>query len=76
MRGTPPGRLMCGKHWKHVPRRLQRDVWRAIRNAPTVPGNLLPTSEYADAAKAAIEAAHRGTPSSHQVGTKQEPSGN
>ncbi len=51
---VPPRLLMCLKHWKMVPYKLQKQVW-----AEYVPGQEIrkdPTEEYLDAATAAIDA--------------------
>ena len=51
---VPPKMLMCLKHWRLVPRDLQRRVWAAY-----VPGQEIrkdPTPTYLDAMMAAIEA--------------------
>ena len=51
---VPRRMLMCARHWRMVPRALQDDVW-----AEYVPGQeqrLDPTTDYLDAAHAAIEA--------------------
>jgi len=48
-----PRLLMCPTHWRMVPRSLQHDVWNTY-----VPGQeqtKLPTEEYLDAAKVAIQ---------------------
>lgn len=49
---VPPALLMCGRHWKQVPRDLQRDVWRTYRPGQEITKN--PSAEYLRAAKAAI----------------------
>jgi hypothetical protein len=59
-RRAPPGRLMCGPHWKRVPRNLQRAVWRAFR--PEQLKDERPTDDYLVAAKAAITAAATALP--------------
>jgi hypothetical protein len=28
---VPPAKLMCCRHWRQVPRALQREVWRHYR---------------------------------------------
>ena len=51
---VPPRMLMCRKHWRMVPRDLQRSVWRHY-----VPGQERrkdPAQEYLEAAQAAIVA--------------------
>lgn len=51
---VPPKMLMCGRHWKMVPRRLQDEVW-----ATYVPGQERrkdPTNAYLIAARDAINA--------------------
>lgn len=51
---VPPKLLMCGRHWRLVPKALQRAVYAAY-----VPGQERskdPTPEYLDAAMAAVEA--------------------
>jgi hypothetical protein len=53
-RNVPPRMLMCGKHWKMVPRHLQDAVW-----ATYMPGQEItktPSREYLIAAKDAINA--------------------
>jgi hypothetical protein len=49
-----PRLLMCGRHWRMVPRAIQREVWREY-----VPGQEVrkdPTSKYLDVMRRAIEA--------------------
>lgn len=50
-----PEYLMCGRHWRMVPRAAQADVW-----ATYVPGQCdldpMPSPEWLDAAQRAIEA--------------------
>lgn len=50
-----PEYLMCGRHWRMVPRGIQSDVWAAY-----VPGQCdfdpLPSAEWHAAADRAIEA--------------------
>ena len=52
-----PQLLMCLKHWRLVPRDLQRAVWAAY-----VPGQEIrkdPTDEYLEVHRAAVEAVAR-----------------
>ena len=52
-----PQLLMCLKHWRLIPRDLQRAVWAAY-----VPGQEIrkdPTDEYLDVQRAAVEAVAR-----------------
>jgi hypothetical protein len=49
---VPPKLFMCPKHWRMVPKILQRQVW-----ANYVPGQEIsktPTSQYLDVTKRAI----------------------
>lgn len=51
---VPPRMLMCLRHWRMVPRKLQVAVWAAY-----VPGQEIrkdPTAEYLDAQRAAVRA--------------------
>lgn len=51
---VPPKMLMCLKHWRMVPRVLQRRIW-----ATYVPGQEIrknPTAEYMEAQRAAVRA--------------------
>lgn len=52
-----PRLLMCGRHWRMVPRALQRAVWATYR--PGQENTKDPTPEYLDAAQAAIDAVAR-----------------
>jgi hypothetical protein len=54
---VPPKMLMCAKHWRMVPRALQRAVWERYRPGQEVAKN--PTGEYLHAANAAITAVAR-----------------
>lgn len=50
---VPPRMLMCLKHWRMVPKRLRDAVWEHY-----VPGQErrgMPTSEYLEAARAAVQ---------------------
>lgn len=52
-----PKMLMCPKHWRMVPRFLQKDVW-----ATYVPGQEIrkdPTDEYMEAQQAAVQAVEK-----------------
>lgn len=49
-----PKLLMCLKHWRRVPRELQRAVWASYRPGQEV--DKKPSREYLEAARAAIEA--------------------
>lgn len=51
---VPPERLMCVKHWRMVPRDLQRDVWRHYRKGQCDDKN--PSTAWLNAAHAAIAA--------------------
>lgn len=57
-RHVDPARLMCGMHWRLVPRALQREVWRTYRPGQEKDKN--PSREYLAAATAAIEAVSNG----------------
>jgi hypothetical protein len=51
---VPPSMLMCRKHWRMVPYKLQKAVW-----ALYVPGQEIrkdPTGEYLEVAQEAIDA--------------------
>jgi hypothetical protein len=49
--------LMCGRHWRLVPRALQQDVWRSYR--PGQENDKQPSRTYLAAADAAIAAVRR-----------------
>ncbi len=51
---TKPEMLMCFKHWKQVPRRLQQAVWRHYREGQCE--DMSPSKEWHLAADAAIGA--------------------
>lgn len=46
--------LMCLRHWKMVPKDLQREVWRTYQPGQER-GVAKPTKEWHDAADAAID---------------------
>lgn len=50
----PPQHLMCHKHWRMVPLRLQREVWKHYRVGQC--DDKRPSSEWFEAAEAAIAA--------------------
>lgn len=52
-----PKLLMCLRHWRKVPRDLQRAVWRAYRAGQEIDKN--PSRDYLAAAQAAIRAVER-----------------
>jgi hypothetical protein len=54
---TKPELLMCYRHWKMVPRDLQRAVWRNYREGQC--DDKQPSREWFWAAKAAIDAVAR-----------------
>lgn len=49
-----PEYLMCGRHWRMVPRQIQREVWAAYR--PGQCDDMRPSAEWFVAADRAIEA--------------------
>jgi hypothetical protein len=51
---VPPKLLMCLTHWRMVPRRLQRLVWKHYRPGQEI--DKRPTREYLDVMKRAIRA--------------------
>jgi hypothetical protein len=51
---VPPKMLMCLKHWRMVPRDLQRRVWAAYVPGQEVSKN--PTDEYMEVQRAAVRA--------------------
>jgi hypothetical protein len=51
---VPPKLLMCLKHWRMVPRDLQRAVWAAYHEGQEITKD--PSLEYLRAARAAIQA--------------------
>lgn len=51
---VPPKMLMCLKHWRMVPRHLQRQVWAHYRPGQEV--DKRPTREYLQVMDAAIDA--------------------
>ena len=51
---VPPKMLMCLKHWRMVPRPLQRRVWAAYRPGQEVDKN--PSDEYLEVQRAAVAA--------------------
>lgn len=51
---VPPKLLMCRKHWRLVPRALQRQVWAHYRAGQEI--DKRPTMEYLDVADEAIRA--------------------
>lgn len=48
--------LMCGPHWRKVPRNLQRAVYATWKNRLSRPGNKEFIAAHEDAKRAAIEA--------------------
>lgn len=50
----PPTFLMCGRHWRMVPEKLQRRVWATYRRGQCDDKD--PSSEWHEAADAAIAA--------------------
>lgn len=57
VRSVPPEYLMCGYHWRLVPKVLQLAVWRTYR--PGQCDDKRPSREWHDAADAAIDYVHR-----------------
>lgn len=49
---VPPEMLMCSKHWRMVPRKLQSKVWATYREGQCDDWN--PSAAYCEAAKAAV----------------------
>lgn len=51
---VPPKMLMCGRHWRMVPREIQLQVWRAY--VPGQENRKDPTLTYLAVMNAAIDA--------------------
>lgn len=51
---VPPRLLMCLRHWRMVPVRLQREVWRTYRKGQEI--DKCPSEDYLVAQRAAVEA--------------------
>lgn len=51
---VPPKLFMCLKHWRMVPRDMQRAIWRHYRPGQEI--DKQPSTTYVQVAKAAIEA--------------------
>lgn len=49
---VPPEMLMCGRHWRRVPEKVQLAVWRSYRVGQC--DDKRPSREWLDAATAAI----------------------
>lgn len=49
---VPPERLMCPRHWRMVPRDVQREVWQWYREGQCY--DLQVSAEYLDAARRAV----------------------
>lgn len=58
---VPPKLLMCLKHWRRVPRTIQREIWRHYRPGQEV--DKRPTPEYLAVMKRAIDAVAGREPS-------------
>lgn len=58
---VPRRMLMCARHWKRVPKEIQRAIWRHFKPEQCVPGsNVRPTEEWLDAAQRAVDAVTGG----------------
>lgn len=55
-RTVPAQLLMCARHWRLVPKAIQKRVWAAYQNGQEQPAGPAPTGEYWAAVKAAVEA--------------------
>lgn len=53
-RAVPPRLVMCNRHWRMVPRQLQREVWRHYRKGQEI--DKRPTLAYLIAQRAAVNA--------------------
>ena len=51
---VPPAMLMCLRHWRMVPRPLQKEVWRTYRRGQEIDKN--PSTAYLMAQKDAVAA--------------------
>lgn len=51
---VPPARLMCLRHWRMVPKNLQRAVWATYELGQELTKD--PSLEYLEAATAAVNA--------------------
>ena len=54
----PPRLLMCLKHWRMVPRHLQKEVWRYYRPGQEITKD--PSPEYLEVMQKAIESVSSG----------------
>ena len=57
-RQVPPALFMCAKHWKMVPKEIQRRVWQAYQVGQER-GDVLPTREYIAVQREAVEAVEK-----------------
>jgi hypothetical protein len=63
----PPKLLMCLRHWRMVPERLQAEIWRTYRPGQEI--DKMPSEAYMEAQRAAISAvAEREAAASRQPG--------
>ncbi len=51
---VPPRMLMCLAHWRLLPKRLQREVWRHYREGQEITKD--PSEAYMEAQRAAVAA--------------------
>ncbi len=51
---VPPALLMCLRHWRMVPRAIQRRVWATYVHGQEIRKD--PTPEYMEAQQAAVDA--------------------
>lgn len=56
---VPSHLLLCGKHWRLVPKPLQREVYRTWGRRQREPRNPEAKAEHEAAKRAAIEAVNR-----------------
>jgi len=51
---VPPRMLMCGKHWRMVPRAIQLRVWQHYRSGQEI--DKKPSAEYLEVMREATQA--------------------
>lgn len=70
-KNIPPKLLMCLRHWRMVPRELQRAVWATYRPGQEV--DKRPSEDYLKAARAAIDAVAAKETAQTAISRKHEP---
>ena len=69
-RNVPPSLMMCARHWRMVPKKLQRQVWAYYRKGQEIDKN--PSDKYMCAYRLAVNAVAKKEGNKQPFNTSKE----